>query len=171
MTREQGGLTREDQNPVRPMNFFYLVRYFNVGKCSPRSKFYVNLLRESSKPVLISIVHLKRENLRALHALMTQSTRKTCKYAILLLASFAGTAACAPAHVSHRGQVMSLRSSQSSDSFSSDAVSYCNIAFNAPQSTAAPNRLAASLNSDGEADTRKKMQLRPHKLSRTVELY
>ena len=95
-----------------------------------------------------------------------------CKYAILLLAAFAGTAACDPAHVSHRGQVMSLRSSQSSDSFSSDSVSYCNIAFNAPQSTTTPNTslLAASLNNDGEADTRKKMQLRRHKLSRTVEL-
>jgi hypothetical protein len=59
---------------------------------------------------------------------------------------------------------MSLRSSQSSDSFSSDAVSYCNIPFNAPLS-------AASMNNDGEAEKRKKMQLRRHKLSRTVELY
>jgi hypothetical protein len=42
-------------------------------------------------------------------------------------------------------------------------VSYCNIAFNALQS-------AASMNNDGEADTRKKMKLRRHKLSRTVEL-
>ena len=105
------------------------------------------------------------------------------KCAILLLAAFTGTVAYAPAHVSHRGQVMSLRSSQSSDSFSSDTVSssYCNIAFQALHATAVPNDspLSASLHRDGEADTRtlsertpsKKMPLRRHKLSRTVELY
>jgi len=104
-------------------------------------------------------------------------------HAIILLAAFAGASACAPAHVSNRGQVMSLRSSQSSDSFSSDSVSYCNIAFKALHGTADPDTsllTTASLNNDGEAgeaDTRissertpKKMQLRRQKLSRTVEL-
>ncbi len=138
--REQGGLTR---NPERPMN---LLRKTSE-KCA-----YINLC---------PFKNVQTWRLASTCRMMTTSTRK---YAILLLATLAGTAACAPPHVSHRGQVTSLRSSQSSDSFSSDTVSYCNIAFNALQS-------AASMNNDGEADTRKKMKLRRHKLSRTVELW
>ena len=104
------------------------------------------------------------------------------KSAVLFLAAFAGTAACVSADVSQRGQVMSLRSSHSSDSFSSDALhsTYCTAECKAPHAAVTPNTslLAPSLANDCEADTSflsertssKKMPLRLHKLSRTVEL-
>ena len=104
------------------------------------------------------------------------------KSAVLFLAGFASTVACASADVSHRGLVMSLRSSHSSDSFSSDALhsTYCIAECKAPHAGVAPSTslLAASLANDCEADTSilsertssKKVPLRLHKLSRTVEL-
>jgi hypothetical protein len=104
------------------------------------------------------------------------------KSAVLFIAAFAGTTACASADVSHRGQVMSLRSSHSSDSFSSDALhsTYYIVEYKAPHAGVAPSTslLPASLVIDCEADTSilsertssKKVPLRLHKLSRTVEL-
>ena len=49
--REQGGLTLEDKNPVRPMIFFCLIYILTSENVVDT----VNLLREASKPVLISM--------------------------------------------------------------------------------------------------------------------